>query len=62
MLWHANDGIGILGTPYGSPEFVEEYLQKKLGKHEQLLDFITIVAKMGYSREVHKMLTGYSVP
>ena len=43
----ANDGIDILGTHCGSPEFVEEYLQNKLEKHAQLLDFITIVAKMG---------------
>jgi hypothetical protein len=24
--WPPNDGINILGTPYGPPEFVEEYL------------------------------------
>jgi hypothetical protein len=57
-----NDGINIIGTPYGSPEFVEEYLQRKLAKHEQLLDFISDVAKMGFSRETHKMLTGFAVP
>jgi hypothetical protein len=54
----ANDGINILGTPYGSPEFVEEYLQNKQGKHEQLLSFITYVSMMGFSRESHKMLIG----
>jgi hypothetical protein len=58
MFWHAIDGIDILGAPYGSPEFVEKYLHKKLRKHEQPLDFITFVAKMEYSKEAHKMLTG----
>jgi len=33
-IWPNNDGINILGTPYGSPKFVEEYLQRKLAKHE----------------------------
>ena len=61
-FWPENDGINILGTPLGSPKFVEEYLQKKLGKHEQLLDFITVVARMGFAREAHKMLTGAAVP
>jgi hypothetical protein len=59
---HANDGINILGPPYGSPEFIEEYMQKKLVKHEQLLDFISVVAKMGYSREAHKTLKGSALP
>jgi hypothetical protein len=49
-------------TPYGSPEFVEEYLQRKLAKHEQLLDFILVVAKMGFSREAYKMLIDSMVP
>jgi hypothetical protein len=31
-------------------------------KHEQLLDFISVVAKMGSSREAHKMLIGSAVP
>jgi len=60
--WPANDGNNILGTPYGSPEFVEEYLQNKLRKHEQFLSFITDLSKMGFSRESHKMLIGYVVP
>jgi hypothetical protein len=62
LVLPANDGINILGTPYGSPEFVEECLQNKLGKHDQLLSFITDVSKMGVSRESHKMLIGSAVP
>ena len=49
-------------APYGSLEFVKEYLQKKLGKHDQLLDFITYVAKMGFSRDAHMMLTESAIP
>jgi len=60
--WPACDGVNILGTPYGSPEFVEAYLDNKLVKHKQLLSFIKDVAKMGYSREAHQMLTGSAVP
>jgi hypothetical protein len=59
--WPENDGINILGTPLGSLVFVEGYLNKKLEKHETLLSFIVDVAKMGYPREVHKMLTGSAV-
>jgi hypothetical protein len=57
-VWPTNNGIDILGTPYDSPVFVEEYLHRKLAKHARLLDFISVVAKMGYSREAHKMLIG----
>jgi len=55
--WLDCDGINILGTPYGSPEFVEAYLNNKLIKHKELLSFIKDVAKMGYPREAHKMPT-----
>ena len=37
-------------------------MQNKLGKHEQLLSFITDVSKMGFSRESHKILIGPAVP
>ena len=37
-------------------------MQRKLAKHEQLLDFISVVAKMGFSKEAHKMLIGSAVP
>ena len=60
-VWPTNNGIDILGTPYDSPVFVEEYLHRKLAKHARLLDFISVVAKMGYSREAHKMLIGFAV-
>jgi hypothetical protein len=60
--WPECDGINILGTPYGSTAFVEAYLNKKLGKHKELLSFITDVAKAGYPREAHKMLIGSAVP
>jgi hypothetical protein len=51
-----------MGTPLGSPAFVEEYLHKKLEKHTLLLSFIVDVAEMGFSREAHKILTGSAVP
>ena len=51
-----------LGTPLGSPAFVEQYLHSKLEKHKLLLSVIEDVAKVGYSREAHKMLTGYALP
>jgi hypothetical protein len=54
--------MNILGTPLGSPAFVEEYLQKKHEKRKLLLSFIVDVANMGFSRESHKMLTGSAVP
>jgi hypothetical protein len=52
--WLENDGIGMMGMPYGSPKFVEDYLNNKLVKHKHLLSFIKDVAKMGYSREAHQ--------
>ena len=57
-----NDGINILGTPYGSPKLVEDYLNNKLVKHKQLLSFIKDVAKMGFPREAHKMIVGSPAP
>jgi hypothetical protein len=36
----ANDGINILGTPLGSPAFVEEYIIKISSKHGLLISFI----------------------
>ena len=44
-VWPANDGINILGTSLGSPEFVKQYLMTKLEKHKTLLAFIMDVAK-----------------
>ena len=41
---------------------MEEYLNKTLKRHDLLLAFIKNVAKMGYPREAHKMLTGAAVP
>ena len=60
--WPEGDGINIMGTPYGSNEFVEDFFNNKLVKHKQLMSFIKDVAKMGYSRRAHKMLTGSAVP
>jgi hypothetical protein len=60
--WPEADGINILGTPLGSPAFAEQYLQGKLKKHELLLSLIENVAKDGYSREAHKMMTGSTAP
>ncbi len=61
-LWPENDGINILSTPLGSPTCVEEYLNKKLVKHNSLLFFIVDASKMGFPRKTHKMLTGSFVP
>jgi hypothetical protein len=60
--WPESNGVNILGTPYGSPAFVDAYLDSKLIKHKDVLSFIRDVAKMGYPREAHKMLTGSAVP
>ena len=56
LSWPENDGINILGTPLGFPVLIKHYLHGKLEKHKLLLDFITDVAKMGFSRHAHKML------
>jgi len=39
-----------------------DWILPKLEKHKLLLSFIVDVAKMGFSRESHKMLTGSAVP
>ena len=36
-IWSNDDGINILGTPLGSKEFVQSYLDDKLTKHRKLL-------------------------
>ena len=56
FFWQKNDGINILGTSLGSLEFVKEYLQGKLDKHNILREFIVDVDNMGFSREAHTML------
>ena len=61
-VWSVNDGINTLGTPLGSPEFVKQYLMTKLEKHKTILTFITDVAKTGFSKESHKMLTLSAIP
>ena len=57
-IWPSDDGINILGTPLGSPEFIESYLFGKGIKHRQLLSFIQDFAAAGFPREVVAMLTG----
>jgi hypothetical protein len=39
-FWPEDDGINILGTPLGSPAFIESYLFGKGIKHRTLLTFI----------------------
>ena len=39
-LWPEDEGINVLGTPLGSPDFIESYLFGKGIKHRQLLNFI----------------------
>ena len=61
-LWPKNDGVILLGTPLGSPEFGELYLQAKLSKHKVLLSFIREVAKTRFLREAHHMFTWSAAP
>jgi len=57
-LWPEDDGINVLGTPMGSPDFTESYLFGKGIKHRQLLNFIEEVASASFPREAVAMLTG----
>ena len=60
--WIDEDGINVLGTPLGSPDFIESYLLGKGIKHRHLLTFIQEVAEDGFPREVVAMLTGAAGP
>ena len=48
-VWRGSDlpfekeGIKILGTPFGHPQFVEAHLNKKIVEHEVLLERIPTV-------------------
>jgi hypothetical protein len=57
-VWPEEDGINILGTPLGSPAFIESYLFGKGVKHRILLHFIQKVVAAGFPREAVAMLTG----
>ena len=57
-IWPTNDGINVLGTPLGFPEFIKTYLFGKGIKYKQLLSFIQDVVAAGSPREVVAMLTG----
>jgi hypothetical protein len=61
-LWPELDGVNILGSPLGSPSFIESYLRGKRLKHAQLMDFIKSVAEAGYPKQATAMLTGAAVP
>jgi hypothetical protein len=61
-LWNDDDGVNVLGTPLGSPDFIETYLLGKGIKHRQLLSFIQEVAEAGFPREAVAMLTGAAGP
>jgi len=56
--WPEDDGINILGTPLGSPAFIDSYMFGKGIKHRVLLNFIQEVAAAGFPREAVAMLTG----
>ena len=56
------DGINVLGTPMGSPDFIESYLFGKGIKHGQLLSFIQEVAFAGFPMEAVAMLTEAAGP
>jgi len=52
-----DDDINVLGTPLGTLDFIEAYLEGKGFKHKQLLTFIQEVASAGFPREAVAMLT-----
>ena len=56
--WPDEDGIIILGTPLGSPAFIESFLFGKGVKRRVLLNFIQEVAAAGFPRDVVAMITG----
>ena len=60
IFWHMpnDDGVNILGTPLGSPEFIESYLFEKRIEQRLLMTFIQEVAATGFRREAVAMLTG----
>ena len=60
--WLDSDGITVLGTPLGTPGFVQNFLEDKLQAQTNLSEFITEVALMGHSREAIAMLTGAAIP
>ena len=60
--WPDDDGINVLGTPMGTPDFIDSYLCGKGIKHRQLLTFIQKVALVGNPREAIAMLTGTACP
>ena len=61
-MWPMDEEINVLGTPLGSPDFIESYLFGKGLKNLQLLSFITEVATAGFPREAVAMLTGAAGP
>jgi hypothetical protein len=56
--WSDDDGINILGTPLGSPAFIEYYLFGKGVNHRGLLITIQEVAAESFPREAVAMLSG----
>ncbi len=56
-IWPEDDGIHILGTPLGSPAFIESYLFGKGVKHRVQLNFIQEVAAAGFPRGAVAMRT-----
>ena len=61
-LWPESDGINGLGTPLGTPEFIESYLFGKGIKYKQLMGFIKDMATVGFPREAIAMLTRAACP
>ncbi len=55
-IWHEEDGINVLGTPMGSPAFIEAYMFGKGIKHRKLMEFIQEVAAARFPREAAAML------
>ena len=52
------DGFNVVGTPLGTSDFIESYMDGKGFKLKQLLSFIQDVASAGFPREAVVMLTG----
>jgi hypothetical protein len=61
-IWPTNDGINILGTPYGSPEIVEEYFAEEASEARAAARFHLSCSQDKILKETHKMLIGSAVP
>ncbi len=61
-IWPDEDGVNIMGIPFGSNLFVSSYLQGKGLKNCLLLHFIQDVAAASFLRETDHMLKVAAIP